>query len=498
MDDYHIAVVDIGKTNKKILIYDRSLQILEQRYQKFEEFQHEGVQHDDVEGLKTWILQTLKSLAGSFNIGVVSVTTHGATFVAVDEQGKIAVPEVSYTTDPGEDFHTAFYEKCGDSIELQQSTATPNFNMLINLAKGIHFVKDRYPAQFGTIRHILTYPQYFGYVLTGNACADPTYTGNHTYLWDFHKMKYSEVADKLNIRHLLPDTFKRPWEVLGKLSPEIAAVTGLDPEVVVTVGIHDSNASMLPYIVCMDEDFLLNSTGTWCVIMHEKEQVQFAPDELGKVVFYNMNAFSRPIKTAIFMGGMEFEYYTNLFKKIAGDQPFPGYDHQLYQKLILDKRLFILPSVVRGIGQFPESRPRVVEDGKVFAIEDIESGKDVPAFFSDFATAYAVLNISLAVQTKVSFDRADMYDGLSVFTEGGFSKNGAYNALMASFYPRSRFYLTDLKEATAYGTAMLGKAAMENIDLYGMRDQIVFEKKPVNDPGLTGLDNYFNSFLQLL
>jgi hypothetical protein len=232
--------------------------------------------------------------------------------------------------------------------------------------------------------------------------------------------------------------------------------------------------------------------------MHEKDRVRFAVDELGKVVFYNMNAFSRPIKTAIFMGGMEFEHYTHLFEKITGKKSFPAFDQPLYQKLITDRQLFILPSVVRGIGQFPESMPRVVENGKVFTLEDIESGRAVPDFFYDFNTAYAVLNISLAVQTKVSFDRADMHDGLSVFTEGGFSKNDAYNALMASFYPKSAFFLTDLKEATAYGTAMLGKAAVEQIELSELRDEISFEKKPVKDPGLKGLDKYFNSFIDLL
>ena len=101
MIDYHIAVIDIGKTNKKILVYDQSLSIIEQRYQKFEEFQVDGVNHDDVRGLTGWILDTLASLASQFNIKVISVTTHGATFVVTDAHGEIAVPEVSYTTDPG-------------------------------------------------------------------------------------------------------------------------------------------------------------------------------------------------------------------------------------------------------------------------------------------------------------------------------------------------------------------------------------------------------------
>jgi sugar (pentulose or hexulose) kinase len=311
-------------------------------------------------------------------------------------------------------------------------------------------------------------------------------------------MDWSEVADKLGIRHLLPSGLKNPWDVLGTLKPEVAKAAGLDEEVIVTVGIHDSNASMLPYLVTLEDDFLLNSTGTWCVIMHEKDRVAFAPEELGKVVFYNMNAFFKPIKTAIFLGGLEFEYYMNLLKKIHGDVAFPGFDRKRVQKVITDNDKFILPSVTKGIGQFPESSPRIIEGGRTYPLEDVESGRVVPEFFRDFETACAVLNLSMAVQTKVAFDRADMTPGLQVFTEGGFTKNDGYNALMASFYPDSGFYLTNLKEATAYGAALVGKAAMEQIPLRDMRDLVYIEKNRVPPAGLEGIERYLEQFLELL
>ncbi len=498
MNEYHIAVIDIGKTNKKILIYDSGLKLIDTRIKRFEEISKDGIQYDDVEGLWQWIIDTLRELGGIYSIRVISVSAHGATFVTVDENGEIAVPEISYTTDPGEAFHKEFYEKCGDRIELQKRTGTPDFNLLINLAKGIYFVQKKFSGRFDKVRWILHYPQYFGFKLTGNVTADPTYTGNHSYLWDFGKMDWSEVADKLGIRHLLPSELKNPWDILGTLKPEVAGVTGLDEEVLVTVGIHDSNASMLPYLVTLEDDFLLNSTGTWCVIMHEKDRVAFAPDELGKVVFYNMNAFFRPIKTAIFLGGLEFEYYMNLFKKIHGDIPFPGFDRKIYQKVISDGDKFILPSVTKGIGQFPESSPRIVDGKQTYSLEDVESGRVVPEFFRDFHTACAVLNLSMAVQTKVAFDRADMIPGLQVFTEGGFTKNDGYNALMASFYPDSAFYLTNLKEATAYGAALVGKAAMERIPLKDMKDLVYIEKNRVPPAGLEGIERYLEQFLELL
>ncbi|MCK5467587.1 MAG: hypothetical protein KAI99_03740 [Cyclobacteriaceae bacterium] len=498
MDNYHIAVIDIGKTNKKILIYDQQLKIVNEKTVRIPEIKDGDVLFDDIEKLKLWILDSFSSFSKKYNIKVISTSAHGGTYVLADDNGKSVVPQVAYNTDPGEDFHKKFYELCGDPIELQKSTATPNFNLLINPAKGIHFSQLNFPEESSKAKHLLFYPQFFGFWLTGNICADPTYVGNHTYLWDFKNNDWSVVADKLNIRHLLPKTFKNPWDSLGTIKTEFAEKTGLSKDTIVTAGIHDSNASFLPYIISMNEPFLLNSTGTWCVIMNEKEEVKFEEDELGKVVLYNMSAFWKPIKTAIFLGGMEFEFYSELLKKIHSRSDFPLFNSDVFQKIINENSKFILPSVTMGIGQFPDSKPRVIENGKVFTLEDIESGISIPAFFNNYEEALAVLNLSLAIQTKVSFDRADMTKGLKVFTEGGFSKNDSYNTLMTSFYPDSEFFLTDLKEASAFGAAITAKAAYEKSDVTSFSSFITIDKKAVPTNSLHGIEEYYTKFISLI
>ena len=498
MDNYHIAVIDIGKTNKKILIYDQQLKIVNEKTVRIPEIKDGDVLFDDIEKLKLWILDSFSSFSKKYNIKVISTSAHGGTYVLADDNGKSVVTQVAYNTDPGEDFHKKFYELCGDPIELQKSTATPNFNLLINPAKGIHFSQLNFPEESSKAKHLLFYPQFFGFWLTGNICADPTYVGNHTYLWDFKNNDWSVVADKLNIRHLLPKTFKNPWDSLGTIKTEFAEKTGLSKDTIVTAGIHDSNASFLPYIISMNEPFLLNSTGTWCVIMNEKEEVKFEEDELGKVVLYNMSAFWKPIKTAIFLGGMEFEFYSELLKKIHSRSDFPLFNSDVFQKIINENSKFILPSVTMGIGQFPDSKPRVIENGKVFTLEDIESGISIPAFFNNYEEALAVLNLSLAIQTKVSFDRADMTKGLKVFTEGGFSKNDSYNTLMTSFYPDSEFFLTGLKEASAFGAAITAKAAYEKSEIKSFGPFISIDKKAVPSNTLTGIEEYYTKFISLI
>ena len=497
MNNYHIAVLDIGKTNKKILIYDQDLKLQEEQFIRIPEIEKDNVLYD-IESLKSWILSTLSALSSKYNIKVISASAHGATYSLVDEEGKSVVPQVAYNTDPGEDFHRQFYKLCGDSVALQKLTATPNFNLLINPAKGIYFSQLKFPVEFSKAKHLLLYAQFFGYWLTGKICADPTYAGNHTYLWDFSKNTWSDVADKLGIRTLLPKTFKTPWDSLGIIKEEIAIKTGLGKDTIVTAGIHDSNASMLPYLISMDRPFLLNSTGTWCVIMNEKDEVKFEPDELGKVVFYNLNAFWKPIKTAIFLGGMEFEYYAELLQKIHGRKDFPRFNEAIVQKIVDESNIFILPSVAKGIGQFPDSEARVIEGDHVFSLADIQTRESIPDFFQDYEAALAVLNLSLAIQTKVSFDRADITKGMDVFTEGGFSKNDSYNTLMTSFYPDSNFYLTDLKQASAFGAAITGKAAFEQLDIKSLGSFISIDQKSVPSNNLKGIQKYYERFLSLI
>ena len=139
----------------------------------------------------------------------------------------------------------------------------------------------------------------------------------HTYLWNHRKRELSEVTDALGIRSMLASDVRETWSVLGTLKPEIAAETGLPEDTIVTMGIHDSNASLLPYLAKETEDFTLNSTGTWCVVMHPAPNFDLDPEDIGEVAFFNQAATLEPVKTCIFLGGLEFETYSDLIRKSA-------------------------------------------------------------------------------------------------------------------------------------------------------------------------------------
>ena len=41
----------------------------------------------------------------------------------------------------------------------------------------VYYIKKNFPADYDATKWILSYPQYFGFKLTGNAGAEPTWTG---------------------------------------------------------------------------------------------------------------------------------------------------------------------------------------------------------------------------------------------------------------------------------------------------------------------------------
>ncbi|MCL2270742.1 MAG: FGGY family carbohydrate kinase [Treponema sp.] len=460
--EYAVAVIDIGMTNKKVAIYDDSLRMLDTEFRIFEPLManaaiaaHELPCHD-LEAMEAWFIEVLRTFAKKYPIKAIAVSTHGATFVCAGKDGKAAVPCVYYTYEPGDDFHNRFYERFGKAEELQARTGTPAFKAMINPAKGIFFAQEQFGWEYKNVTAVLPYPQYWGLRLSGKSGAESTYMGNHTYLWDQVDNRLSTVAEKLGIAPLVPDRLNRPWDILGTITGECAAKTGLSKDTIVTMGIHDSNAAMLPHFAKKGErGFILNSTGTWCVIMNPVEQYGFAPEELGKVVFFNISAYGTPIKTAIFLGGLEFETWSRLFKKHDG-QKDPGWNEGLYRSILKEKRLFLLPELTPGSGQFPNSRARIVEDGKAYFFDDADAAPCV----ADYEKSFAILRISLVMQTLTALENAGIGKGNEVYTEGGFRKDESYSRLLASALAGNKVFLTDIAEATALGTAMTAKMAL--------------------------------------
>ncbi len=496
--DYAIAVLDIGKTNKKLVIFDNNLKQIDSIYSSFPTLKYEDLDIENTRGIDSWFIAGLKTMGSKYPIKVISVTTHGATGVCIDKKGNPSIPVVAYTNEVSEEFHDEFYNLVGARDALQVKTATAEVKPLINYAKLLYFLKKRFPVDFEKTEKILFYPQYFSYKLTGKAAADFTYAGCHSYLWDFKEWRWSDVADKLGILSKLPENINKPGDILGKISEETAEKTKLDPDTIVTTGIHDSNSSLLPYLIHGEENFILNSTGTWCVVMHPTKELSFTKEELGKMVFYNISANKGLVKTAIFMGGLEFEIYTDILKKLHNRDDFPELDIILAEQILKESNNFILPGVVKGAGQFPDSEPRIVENNKVYQLSDLQGGNSIPEFFNYYEKAYHILVLSLVIQTKVAIDRVNAPACSPVYIEGGFRHNKSYIKLIASIFPKSPVYITNISEATSFGAALLGKGAYEGKENKDLKEFVNIDFSRIESSKIDGFEGYFKTFLSKL
>ncbi|MCR5217760.1 FGGY family carbohydrate kinase [Treponema sp.] len=493
---YAVCVIDIGMTNKKISIYDQSLNQIESAYQNFEgkkvscEKDNKTILCHDIEGMKEWFTKCISDFAKKYPVKAISVTTHGATFVCTDDQGKQTLPCVFYTEDPGEDFQKEFYSLCGSPRDLQKECQTPLLSSMINMAKGIFFAKRYFPQGFAATKKIISYPQFWTYFFTGNFCAERTFLACHTYLWNQNKDSYSSVADKLGIRQLLSDNIADTISFQGTITEDFAKKTGLSQDVQVTAGIHDSNASLLPYLAKENDDFILNSTGTWCVSMHPSADEDFTQEDIGKVVFFNRSALNQKVKTSIFLGGMEFDSYVKLYQKLSGDSDFPLTDKDTIKKLLFQKDLFILPEIVRGSGQFPQSKAGLLYKGNFYPYEELENTPQIKEIICNKKIFIAAVIISLVIQSQVAFNRAGLKNNTKIFTEGGFRKNKMYNLLLSSVLKNNPCFTTDISEATSFGSAMTAVMAMEGKKCRDLESAISIEYNEIPKEDFSDYDEY--------
>ncbi len=490
----YFAVLDIGNTNKKISIYNDRFEREESLVREFPEQTVDGLQYEPVEEPWLWFVESMKELSSRYPVSAVSVTAHGGTFVCVDENGEITVPVLAYTNDPGEDFHDAFYEMYGGPVKLHRETATPDMPGLGCIAKAIEYYRQNFPNEFEKTASIIPLAGYYAMRLTGNPVADATSLGAHTGLWDFNTGQYSYLVDRLNIRHLLPSRVSNPWEVVGTVTPEVSKKTGLNENVKVAAGIHDSSASLLPYLLKQESEFILLSSGTIMVAMRPEDKVLIEDSMLGKSVYYNQGALGKPVKTVIFLAGLEFE--ANMGQLAAGEIEHPAYNGDISGEIASGLEDFILPSLV-PFGIFPESMARVVQGGRTITFGEIATGTR-PPLFSDFNRAYHALCLSVAIQTLVALQQAGMQPGDTVYFEGGFTRNQVFSRIMASLLDEQKLVTSSLEEATSFGGALLAAAAHEGVHPVDLSEKFNIEYTPVHGEKIPGIDAYVEKFKSMV
>jgi len=464
-----LAVFDIGKTNKKFSVFTERLERVFSTTARIPEVRIGDLLCDDAEAIVRWASSVLAGWRG--RLSAVSVTTHGATLALLDARGELVLPVISYNHEVGEEVRRGFYERFGSPEDLYMRTGTPPLGQLLNAGIQLYWISTAFPDRYQRARRVLFLPQYVTYALSGLEAAELTSIGCHTYLWDLVDGGWSSVAEGLGVPNLSPP-LRSVWEPLGKLDGAV-----------LTPGIHDSNAALLPYLIAERGEFVLASTGTWCVLMYPG--APFAPrrEDVYRDVLYYIDAFGRPVKAGRFKCGFEFEHYVAEIRERSGIEPLRiELDRRLAADVIREAAAFYVPTLSPGTGPFPRSRGRLVGDP------------------GDPVRAYYYLNLSLAVQTWYVVGLLTGGRGVRVYVQGGFARNDVYLAYLATLARGCEIVRAENPEATSVGAALTALCALEgedprrvSIDLGFLRGARV-EPLDVED---RYVDQYVESFLEL-
>ena len=94
-----VAIFDIGKTNKKVFLFNENYQIVWERSANLPEtVDEDGFPCEDIAELRNWIVFRLSEMQElkEYILKAVNFSTYGASFIYVDEEGNSLTPLYNY------------------------------------------------------------------------------------------------------------------------------------------------------------------------------------------------------------------------------------------------------------------------------------------------------------------------------------------------------------------------------------------------------------------
>lgn len=394
-----IAVFDVGKTNAKLSLVDPALGRESWSVRRPNDVVESADGRQlDVLAIEAWLLDSLRAAPERERIGVIVPIAHGAAAVLVDHAGEVlAAPDYE---DPCFNEVADEYAALRDAYSL---TFSPNLPQGLNLGRQLFHLQSRRAALFQRAAHILLYPQYWAWRLSGVMSAEVTSLGTHTDLWRPHERAYSQLARKQGWARMMPPQ-RSANDRLGRIKTSLASATGLDPACEVACGIHDSNASYLRFLMDRErEAFTVVSSGTWTIVMANRGDLRRLRED--RDMLANVNAFGAPVATARYMGGREYEAIAK-----GGDEP------------TIDAVIEVLSLGVVALPSFASAGPYSGRQGRIEGADTLSGGQRAA-----LATLYSALMTSLLIESLGSAGE--------IFVDGPLARNPLFARLLAACVP---------------------------------------------------------------
>jgi sugar (pentulose or hexulose) kinase len=408
------AIFDIGKTNKKLFFFDKEYNIVFESSSEFAEIADEdGYPCEDIDKLSHWVIFSLKEALNhtDFDVTAVNFATYGASFVLIDKYGTPVAPLYNYLKPFPEDLKNTFYQKYGGEALIAKKTASP---ILGNLNSGMQLFRLKYqkPEIFKKVKYALHLPQYISSLVTKQFFSELTSIGCHTQLWNFEENNYHQWVKNEEID-----------AILAPIAPTNTSIEVVfeGKKIQVGVGLHDSSAALIPYLLHEKEPFALISTGTWCISINPFDTQPLTFDELAQDCLCFINFRGKAVKASRLFAGNKHHTET---RKIAAHF---GVNEDFYKNIVFDKDIIS---------------------------KDIIFSKDY--VFNTASLAYHQLMLEIVQEQVVSTQLVIKNTPVkTIFIDGGFAKNTIYIEFLKLFFPEIEIVVASVSQATAIGAALI-------------------------------------------
>ena len=420
------AVFDVGKTNKKVILFDEHQRVIEEQQQVCPEtVDDDGFPCESLERLSYWVRSRFEQLRQHprYALRGVNFTAYGASFVHLGADDAPVAPLYNYLKPLPEALAERFYRELSDgAADFGAATRSPRLGML-NSGLQLYWLKHAKPALHARVRTSLHLPQYLSFLLTGEKFSDYTSVGCHTGLWDFARGDYHAWVRRAGFdQRLAPLT----------TDPVAAVVDG----VLVGVGLHDSSAAVLPYLHGHAGPFLLISTGTWSV---------------------TLNPFNRQPLTPALLARDCLSYLSPRGQALPAARLFLGREHD-YQVQRLSSHFHVRPDFYQALRRAasadpaaPPFRPWVMHGTGPYPDQPAEPW-DL-AYFATPAAAYQHLLRGLVALQAESIRLVRQKEQL-IYVDGGFARNTLFCQLLGEAFPGVSIQTSEVPQATALGALL--------------------------------------------
>jgi sugar (pentulose or hexulose) kinase len=437
------AIFDIGKTNKKLFLFNEQYEIVHELQAGFAEIKDEdGDPCDDQERISSWIQESLNAVFGleEYDIRAINFCSYGASLVHIDQQGKPLTPLYNYLKAYPQKLSREFYKKYGGAPVFSVQTASPVLGSL-NSGMQLFRIKKQQPEIFKKIRYSLHLPQWLAYLISGKCFSDITSIGCHTNLWNFAQNHYHEWVYREGIQDKLA-----PIIDSGHTEPTMIK----KKKIPVGVGLHDSSAALIPYLESFPEPFVLISTGTWCISLNPFNKKPLSIAELREDCLSYLSFQGNPVKASRIFAGYHHEHEV---KRLAS---------QFHKAENFYKEVSFDPEIVSTLNKKQSKRKRVrltTEPG--FKPVDLTG-------FNNYEEAYHQLMMDImSRQSEALHLILDQENVKRIFVDGGFGNNALFMHLLADAFPGIKVYAASVPQATALGTALASHQSWNKKSLPG-------------------------------